>query len=30
MVPAKIEVGAHVNEIESHTHLTHCHGHALQ
>ena len=30
MVAAKIGVAAHINEIESHPHLTHCHGHALQ
>ena len=30
MVAAKIGVAGHVNEIESHPHLTHCHGHALQ
>ena len=26
----KTIVAAHINEIEPHTHLTHCHGHALQ
>ena len=30
MVVAKIRVTAHINEIESHAHSTHCHGHALQ
>ena len=30
MVAAKIGVAAHINEIESHAHLTHRHGHALQ
>ena len=24
------EVATHINEIESHTHFTHCHGHTLQ
>ena len=30
MVGAKTEVATHINEIESHAHLTHCHGHTLQ
>ena len=30
MVGAKIRVATHINEIESHAHLTHYHGHALQ
>ena len=30
MVAAKIGVVAHINENESHTHLTHYHGHALR
>ena len=30
MVGAKTGVATHVNEIDSHTHLTHYHGHALQ
>ena len=30
MVGAKTRVATHKNEIESHAHLTHCHGHALQ
>ena len=30
MVGAKTGVATHINQIESHTHLTHCHGHAPQ
>ena len=30
MVGAKTGVAAHINEIELHTHLTHCHGYSLQ
>ena len=30
MVGAKTGVASHINEIESHAHLTHCHGTALQ
>ena len=30
MVGAKTGVTTHINEIESHAHLTHYHGHALQ
>ena len=30
MVGAKTGVATHVNEIESHAHLTHCHGHSLK
>ena len=30
MVGAKTGVATHINETDSHTHLTHCHGHALQ
>ena len=30
MVGAKTEVATHINEIQSHAHLTHCRGHALQ
>ena len=30
MVGAKTEVATLINEIESHAHLVHCHGHALQ
>ena len=30
MVGAKTGVATHINEIESHAHLTHYHGHALQ
>ena len=30
MVGAKTEVAVRINEIESHAHLTHCHGHALE
>ena len=30
MVGAKTGVAAYINEIESHTHLTHYHGHALE
>ena len=30
MVGAKTEVATRINEIESHAHLTHCYGHALQ
>ena len=30
MVGAKTGVAAYINEIESHAHLTHYHGHALQ
>ena len=30
MVGAKTGVATHVNDIESHAHLTHCHGRALQ
>ena len=26
----RLGVLTHINEIESHAHLTHCHGHALQ
>ena len=29
MVGAKTGVAIHINEIESHAHLTHCHGHTL-
>ena len=29
MVGAKTGVATHINEIESHAHLTHYHGHAL-
>ena len=29
MVGAKTGVAKHINEIESHAHLTHCYGHAL-
>ena len=27
---AKTGIATHRNEIQSHAHLTHCHGHALQ
>ena len=30
MVDAKTGVGTRINEIESHAHLTHYHGHALE
>ena len=30
MVGAKTGVATRMSEIESHAHLTHCHGHALQ
>ena len=30
MVGAKTGVATHINEIESHANLTHCHGHGLQ
>ena len=30
MVGAKTGVATRLNETESHAHLTHCHGHALQ
>ena len=30
MVGAKTGVAIRINEIESHAHSTHCHGHALQ
>ena len=30
MVGAKTGVATHINEMESHAHLTHYHGHALQ
>ena len=30
MVGAKTGVATHINEIELHAHLTHCHSHALQ
>ena len=30
MVGGKIRVATQINEIDSHAHLTHCHGHALQ
>ena len=30
MVGAKTGVATHINEIESHAHLTHYHGHALR
>ena len=30
MFGAKTGVATHINEIESHAHLTHYHGHALQ
>ena len=30
MVGAKTGVATHINEIESHAHLTHYHGHALE
>ena len=30
MVGDKTGVTTHINEIESHVHLTHCHGRALQ
>ena len=30
MVGAKAGVPTRINEIESHTHLTHCHGYTLQ
>ena len=30
MIGAKTGVATHINEIESHAHLTHYHGHALQ
>ena len=30
MVGAKTGVAAYINEIESHAHLTHYHGHALE
>ena len=30
MVGAKTRVATRINEMESHAHLTHCHGHALQ
>ena len=30
MVGTKTGVATHINEIESHAHLTHYHGHALQ
>ena len=30
MVGNKTGVATHINEIESHVHLIHCHGHALQ
>ena len=30
MVGAKTGVATHINEIESHAHLLHCHGYALQ
>ena len=30
MVGSKTRVATHINEIESHAHLTHYHGHALQ
>ena len=30
MVGSKSGVATHINEIESHAHLTHYHGHALQ
>ena len=29
MIGAKAGAATHINEIESHAHLTHCHGHAL-
>ena len=30
IVGAKTGVATHINEIKSHVHLTHCHGHAFQ
>ena len=30
MVGDKTGVATYINEIETHGHLTHCHGHALQ
>ena len=30
MIGAKTGVATRTNEMESHPHLTHCHGHALQ
>ena len=30
MVGAKTGIATRINEIESHAHLTHCHGHVLQ
>ena len=30
MVCAKTGIATHINETESHAHLTRCHGHALQ
>ena len=30
MIGAKTGVATHINEIESHAHLTHYHGHALE
>ena len=30
MVDAKTGVATHINDIQTHARLTHCHGHALQ